>query len=62
MSGSLAVRRIEEASRCVDVERLALSPPCGFASTAGGNPRSEGDERRRLGLVVDVCQDVWGSP
>jgi 5-methyltetrahydropteroyltriglutamate--homocysteine methyltransferase len=56
------LRRIEEASRYVDVERLALSPQCGFASTAGGNPLSEDDERRKLGLVVDVCEDVWGGP
>jgi 5-methyltetrahydropteroyltriglutamate--homocysteine methyltransferase len=56
------LRRIEEASRYVDVERLALSPQCGFASTAGGNPLSEDDERRKLGLVVDVCQEVWGGP
>jgi len=56
------LQRIEDASRYVDVERLALSPQCGFASTAGGNPLSEDDERRKLGLVVDVCQEVWGGP
>jgi 5-methyltetrahydropteroyltriglutamate--homocysteine methyltransferase len=56
------LRRIDEASRYVDVERLALSPQCGFASTAGGNPLSEDDERRKLGLVVDVSQEVWGGP
>ena len=56
------LQRIEDASRYVDVERLALSPQCGFASTAGGNPLSEDDERRKLGLVVEVCQEVWGGP
>jgi methionine synthase II (cobalamin-independent) len=56
------LRRIEEASRHVDVERLALSPQCGFASTAGGNPVSEDDERRKLALVVEVCDEVWGGP
>ena len=56
------LRRIEEASRYVDVERLALSPQCGFASTAGGNPVSEDDQRRKLALVVDVCNEVWGGP
>jgi 5-methyltetrahydropteroyltriglutamate--homocysteine methyltransferase len=56
------LRRIEEACRYVDVERLALSPQCGFASTAGGNPLSEDDQRRKLALVVDVCNEVWGGP
>ena len=56
------VRRIEEASRYVDIERLALSPQCGFASTAGGNPVSEDDVRRKLELVVEVCDEVWGGP
>jgi 5-methyltetrahydropteroyltriglutamate--homocysteine methyltransferase len=56
------LRRIEEASRYVDVERLALSPQCGFASTAGGNPLSEDDQRRKLALVVDLCDEVWGGP
>jgi 5-methyltetrahydropteroyltriglutamate--homocysteine methyltransferase len=56
------LRRIEEASRYVDVERLALSPQCGFASTAGGNPVDEEDQRRKLALVVDVCREVWGGP
>jgi methionine synthase II (cobalamin-independent) len=56
------MRRIEEASRYVDVERLAVSPQCGFASTAGGNPLSEDDQRRKLALVVDLCDEVWGGP
>jgi len=54
------MRRIDEASAFVDVERLCLSPQCGFASTAGGNPLTEDDERRKLALVVEVASRVWG--
>jgi methionine synthase II (cobalamin-independent) len=54
------LRRIEEASRYVPVERLALSPQCGFASTAKGNLLSWDDQRRKLELVVETAQRVWG--
>ena len=53
-------RRIDEAARHVPLERLALSPQCGFASTVGGNLLSIDDERRKLGLVVEVAKRVWG--
>jgi len=56
------LRRIEEASKVVPVERLALSPQCGFASTIGGNALGEDDEKRKLGRIVEVCDEVWGSP
>ena len=55
------VRRIEEASEYVPIERLGISPQCGFASTAGGNPLTEDDERRKLARVVEVADRVWGS-
>jgi methionine synthase II (cobalamin-independent) len=54
-------RRIEEAARYVPVERLALSPQCGFASTIGGNKLSVDDEKRKLALVVEVASEVWGT-
>jgi 5-methyltetrahydropteroyltriglutamate--homocysteine methyltransferase len=53
--------RIEEASRYVPIERLAISPQCGFASTAPGNLISWDDQHRKLELVVRVAEDVWGS-
>lgn len=53
------LRRIEEASRYVPVERLALSPQCGFASVAAGNLLSEDDQWRKLELVVDTAAAVW---
>jgi 5-methyltetrahydropteroyltriglutamate--homocysteine methyltransferase len=52
-------RRIDEAARYVPVERLALSPQCGFASTVGGNLLSGDDQRRKLELVVNVARRVW---
>jgi 5-methyltetrahydropteroyltriglutamate--homocysteine methyltransferase len=54
-------RRIDEASRYVPLDRLALSPQCGFASVAGGNAISEADEIAKLKLVVETSQAVWGT-
>ena len=54
-------QRIEQASRFVPLERLALSPQCGFASTMEGNRVSYEDERRKLELVASVAREVWGS-
>ena len=52
--------RIEAASRLIDLERLALSPQCGFASTMEGNRVSEDDQRRKLELVAATARAVWG--
>ena len=53
-------RRIEEASRYVPVERLCLSPQCGFAGDIGGTGLSAVDQAAKLALVVDVVRRVWG--
>ena len=53
------VRGIEEASRFVPLERLALSPQCGFATSILGNALSVDDERRKLDLVCEVARRVW---
>ncbi|MGH7763760.1 MAG: cobalamin-independent methionine synthase II family protein [Candidatus Dormibacteraceae bacterium] len=53
-------RRIKEASRFVPLERLALSPQCGFASTVEGNLLTSDDQRRKLALVGKVSKSVWG--
>jgi 5-methyltetrahydropteroyltriglutamate--homocysteine methyltransferase len=53
-------RRVDAAARLVPLERLALSPQCGFASTAPGNPLSPAEQRRKLELVVDLARRVWG--
>jgi 5-methyltetrahydropteroyltriglutamate--homocysteine methyltransferase len=54
------LRRIDEASRYVPLEELALSPQCGFASTLVGNPLTWDDQRRKLELVVETARRVWG--
>lgn len=54
-------RRIDEASKYVPLENLAISPQCGFASTMEGNLLSEDDQWRKLKLVVDVAHDLWGT-
>lgn len=56
----LLKRRVEEAARFVASERLAISPQCGFASTMGGNPVTEADERAKLKLCVDAAREIWG--
>ena len=52
--------RVEEAARFVATERLALSPQCGFASTLPGNLLGEEEQRRKLELISDVADEVWG--
>ncbi|MDR7386400.1 MAG: 5-methyltetrahydropteroyltriglutamate--homocysteine S-methyltransferase, partial [Armatimonadota bacterium] len=54
------LRRIEEASRYVPLDRLALSPQCGFASVMEGNLLSEDDQWAKLRLVVETARRVWG--
>ena len=54
-------RRIDQASRWVDLERLGLSPQCGFASTVEGNIITHGDQWKKLKLVTEVAHEVWGS-
>jgi 5-methyltetrahydropteroyltriglutamate--homocysteine methyltransferase len=52
-------RRIEEASSFVPMERLALSPQCGFASTMEGNLLTEADQEAKLRLVAETAREVW---
>ncbi len=51
--------RTHEAAAYIDLDRLAISPQCGFASTVAGNPLTEFDERAKLSLVVRAAQDIW---
>jgi 5-methyltetrahydropteroyltriglutamate--homocysteine methyltransferase len=52
-------RRTEEAAGHIDLDRLAISPQCGFASSAAGNPLSEADERAKLRRVVEAARAIW---
>jgi 5-methyltetrahydropteroyltriglutamate--homocysteine methyltransferase len=56
----LLKRRIEEASRFVDLEQLCLSPQCGFASVLEGNQLSYEQQVAKLRLVVETAREVWG--
>ncbi|HEY8580299.1 MAG TPA: 5-methyltetrahydropteroyltriglutamate--homocysteine S-methyltransferase [Beijerinckiaceae bacterium] len=54
-------RRIDEATRYVPLDHLALSPQCGFASVDTGNPVSPADQEAKLRLVAETAREVWGS-
>jgi methionine synthase II (cobalamin-independent) len=58
--GMVPVEARPEASQYVPIGDLALSPQCGFASTARGNRLTVDDERRKLELVSDTARKVWG--
>ncbi len=55
------IGRIEEASKHVPLDSLAVSPQCGFASVAGGNELTEEEQMRKLALVVEIAEEVWGQ-
>jgi 5-methyltetrahydropteroyltriglutamate--homocysteine methyltransferase len=54
-------RRIEAAAKYVPLERLCISPQCGFASTQEGNKLTEDEQRRKLARLVEVAEEVWGG-
>jgi 5-methyltetrahydropteroyltriglutamate--homocysteine methyltransferase len=54
-------RRIEEASKFVDIDQLCLSPQCGFSSTLEGNSLSLDQQIAKLRLVVETADEVWGT-
>jgi 5-methyltetrahydropteroyltriglutamate--homocysteine methyltransferase len=53
-------QRIEAASKYIPLERLALSPQCGFASTIEGNLVTLADQEAKLRLVAETAREVWG--
>jgi 5-methyltetrahydropteroyltriglutamate--homocysteine methyltransferase len=53
--------RIDDATRFVDLDRLAISPQCGFASVDTGNPLTSETQAQKLRLVVELARDIWGS-
>ena len=54
-------RRLDEASKYLPLEQLALSPQCGFASTEEGNALTEDQQWKKLELCIDVAREVWGG-
>ena len=59
-SKDMLKRRIDEASKFIDLDQLALSGQCGFASTEEGNTLTEDEQWAKLGLIVEVADEVWG--
>ena len=53
-------RRIDEAAGYIDLDQLALSPQCGFASTVAGNPITVDAQKAKLALIVATAEKVWG--
>ena len=53
------LRRIDEATKFIPMEQLAISPQCGFASTMEGNLLTEDEQWAKLQLVADVAREVW---
>jgi 5-methyltetrahydropteroyltriglutamate--homocysteine methyltransferase len=56
----LLKRRIDEAAKYAPLDQLCLSPQCGFSSTVHGNNIAVEDQRRKLALVLETAQEVWG--
>jgi 5-methyltetrahydropteroyltriglutamate--homocysteine methyltransferase len=54
-------RRIEEASKYVDLDQLCLSPQCGFSSTREGNDLTADEQFAKLELVLETAAEVWGE-
>ncbi len=54
-------RRVDEAAAFIALDRLAISPQCGFASIAAGNLLTEDDQWRKLELVVRVARSIWSD-
>ncbi len=54
------IARIHEAARYVPLDRLYLSPQCGFASCESGNKLTEEEQWAKLKLVKEIAEEVWG--
>ena len=54
-------RRIDEAAKYINPDQMCLSPQCGFSSTHHGNKLSHDQQAKKLALVVEIAEEVWGS-
>lgn len=55
------ISRIHQASRFMPLERLAISPQCGFSSSILGNRISLEDQKYKLRVIADTAREVWGN-
>ncbi len=55
------IDRIYEATRYLPLDRLCLSPQCGFASTEEGNILSEEEQWEKIAFVKSIAEEVWGN-
>jgi 5-methyltetrahydropteroyltriglutamate--homocysteine methyltransferase len=60
-SAEVLRRRIDEASRFAQLDQLALSPQCGFASSIKGNPLTHADQEAKLACIVELARKVWSD-
>ena len=54
-------KKFDEASKYVDIDQLGIAPQCGFASTEEGNVITVDDQKRKLSLVVETAEAIWGG-
>jgi 5-methyltetrahydropteroyltriglutamate--homocysteine methyltransferase len=55
------IQRIHEAAQYMPLENMCLSPQCGFSSTVHGNELTEEAQWAKLGMIVNIAQEVWGD-
>ena len=53
-------KKIDDAANHIEIEQLALSPQCGFASTVAGNPITADEQKAKLSMIVEVADRIWG--
>jgi 5-methyltetrahydropteroyltriglutamate--homocysteine methyltransferase len=58
--GDLVKRRVEEASRYLDIDQLCISPQCGFASAVQGNLLTQDEQKAKIAFVVRLAGEIWG--
>jgi 5-methyltetrahydropteroyltriglutamate--homocysteine methyltransferase len=58
-SRDLIRRRIDEATKYIDIDQLCLSPQCGFASTEEGNTLATDEQWAKLAMIVELADEIW---
>ena len=54
-------KRVDEASRYIDIDQLAICPQCGFASSFDTDRFTQDDEQRKLARLIEPAQTIWGE-